>query len=94
MGDVTSLAPHERLLELPVVAREKPHTGAPAREKARDPPVIERLGPSFPAYSGEPSRVFSPNSTGGLNPYRLLRGLQEIAVVTREQSTGLCLHSR
>ena len=27
-----SLAPHERLPELPIISREKPHTGAAARE--------------------------------------------------------------
>ena len=37
-----SLAPHERLTDLAVVPREKPHTGAAAREQPRDSPVIER----------------------------------------------------
>ena len=41
-GDLTSLAPHERLPEIPVVPREKPHTGAAARENPRDAPVIVR----------------------------------------------------
>ena len=41
----TSLAPHERLTDLAVVPREKPHTGAAAREQPRDSPVIERGGP-------------------------------------------------
>ena len=41
-GDLTSLLPHERLPELPVVPREKPHTGAAARENPRDAPVIVR----------------------------------------------------
>ena len=27
------MAPHERLPELPIISREKPHTGATAREK-------------------------------------------------------------
>ena len=40
-GDPTSLAPHERLTDLAVVPREKPHTGAAAREQPRDSPVIE-----------------------------------------------------
>src|SRR5574337_492224 len=48
-GDPTSLAPHERLTDLAVVPREKPHTGAAAREQPRDSPVIERGGPSSPA---------------------------------------------
>ena len=34
--DPTSLAPHERLTDLAVVPREKPHTGAAAREQPRD----------------------------------------------------------
>ena len=38
-GDPTSLAPHERLTDLAVVPREKPHTGAAAREQPRDSPV-------------------------------------------------------
>ena len=38
----TSLAPHERLTDLAVVPREKPHTGAAPREQPRDSPVIER----------------------------------------------------
>ena len=33
---------HERLTDLAVVPREKPHTGAAAREQPRDSPVIER----------------------------------------------------
>ena len=41
-GDPTSLAPHERLTDLAVVPREKPHTGAAAREQPRDSHVIER----------------------------------------------------
>ena len=41
-GDPTSLVPHERLTDLAVVPREKPHTGAAAREQPRDSPVIER----------------------------------------------------
>ena len=41
-GDPTSLAPHERLTDLDVLPREKPHTGAAAREQPRDSPVIER----------------------------------------------------
>ena len=41
-GDPTSLAPHERLTDLAVVPREKPRTGAAAREQPRDSPVIER----------------------------------------------------
>ena len=38
--DLTALAPHERLTELPVLLREKPHTSATARENLRDAPVI------------------------------------------------------
>ena len=41
-ADLTSLAPHERLPEFPVVPREKPHTGTAAQEKRRDFPIIER----------------------------------------------------
>ena len=37
---LTSLAPHERVLELPVIPREKPHTGAADRENPRDAPVF------------------------------------------------------
>ena len=33
-----------------VVPREKPHTGAADREQPRDSPVIERCGPSSPAW--------------------------------------------
>ena len=36
----TSLPPHERLTDLAVVPREKPHTGAAAREQPRASPVI------------------------------------------------------
>ena len=39
-----SLQPHER---------EKPHTGAAAREQPRDSPVIERWGPSSPAWPSD-----------------------------------------
>ena len=34
------LGTHERLTDLAVVPREKPHTGAAAREQPRDSPVI------------------------------------------------------
>ena len=36
--DLTSLAPHERLSELPVIPREKSDTGAAAGENPRDAP--------------------------------------------------------
>ena len=42
-GDLTSLAPHERLPELPIIPREKSHTGSPARENPRDASVIIRM---------------------------------------------------
>ena len=80
------LVPHERLPELPVIPREKPHTGATARENPRDATVIARLGTSFPAWPGEQSLVLSPNFTGGFTPFRPLNGLQEIPVATREES--------
>ena len=38
--DLTFLAPHERLPELPVVPREKTHNCAPTRENPQDAPVI------------------------------------------------------
>ena len=41
---LTSLAPHERLPELPVIPREKPHTGAAARE---NPPSSRDWGLLF-----------------------------------------------
>ena len=41
-GDLTSLAPHEKLSELPVIPREKSDTGAAAGENPRDAPVIAR----------------------------------------------------
>ena len=41
-GDLTSLTPHKRLPELPVVPCEKPHTGTAAPEKPRDSPDIAR----------------------------------------------------
>ena len=41
-GDLSSLAPHERLPELPVIPREKSHTGSPAPENPRDASVIAR----------------------------------------------------
>ena len=36
----TSLAPHERLPELPVIPRGKPNTGATDRENPRDAPIF------------------------------------------------------
>ena len=39
-----SLAPHERLTDLAVVPREKPHTGAAAREQPRDSPSSREEG--------------------------------------------------
>ena len=37
---VVECGPHERLTDLAVVPREKPHTGAAAREQPRASPVI------------------------------------------------------
>ena len=93
-GDLTSLAPHERLPELPVIPREKPNTGATDRENPRDAPIFATWRPSFLAWPGEQSRVLSPNSTGGLTPFRPLSGLQEIPVATREESGVLRFPSR
>ena len=41
-----------------------------------------------------PIRVLSPNSTGGLTPFRPLSGLQEIPIATREESGVLRFPSR
>ena len=49
--------------DLAVVPREKPHTGAAAREQPRDSPVIERGGPSSPA-SHSVSPVSFPHRSG------------------------------
>ena len=46
-GDLTSLVPHERLPELPVVPREKPDTGAAARENYEKPPSSRDEGLRF-----------------------------------------------
>ena len=40
--NLTSLAPQERLPELPIIPREQHHTGAAAREYPRDAPVLTR----------------------------------------------------
>ena len=45
-------------MQMIVVPREKPHTGAAARENTRDAPVISRCGPSFPAWPGT-DRLFA-----------------------------------
>ena len=74
--------------------REKPHTGAAAREQPRDSPVIERGGPSSPAWPSDQSRDLSPNASGGLTPFSPPSELQEIPVAIREQSGVLCFHSR
>src|SRR5574341_891950 len=92
-GDPTSLAPPERLTDLAVVPREKPHTGAAAREQPRDSPVIERGGPSSPAWPRDQSRGLAPNASGGLTPLSPPSELQEIPVAIREQSGVLCFHS-
>ena len=93
-GDLTSLAPHERLPEIPVVPREKPHSDPTARENPQDAPVIAKRGPSVPAWPGKQSRVLSPTSTGGLTPFRPLSGIQEIPIVTLEETGFLCFPSR
>ena len=48
--DSLPVAPHERLTELPVLLREKPHTSTTARENLRDAPVIGSpwVGPGKP----------------------------------------------
>ena len=48
---------------------------------------------SFPAWPGEQSRVLSPNTTGGLTPFRPQSGLQEVPVATRKESGVLCFPS-
>ena len=40
--NIASLAPQERLPELPIIPREQHHTGAAAREYPRDAPVLTR----------------------------------------------------
>src|SRR5574337_807224 len=85
---------HERLTDLAVVPREKPHNGAAAREQPRDSPVTERGGPSSSAWPSDQSRDLSQNASGGLTPLSTPSELQEIHVATREQSGLLCFHSR
>ena len=41
-GDPTSLAPHERLTDLAVVPREKPHPGPPLENHPETPPSSRR----------------------------------------------------
>ena len=65
-----------------------------AREQPRDSPVIERGGPSSPAWPSDQSRDLSPNASGGLTPLSPPSELPEIPVATREQSGLLCFHSR
>ena len=56
--------------------------------------VIERGGPSSPAWPSDQSRNLSPNASGGLTPLSPPNELPEIPVATREQSGLLCFHSR
>src|SRR5574337_2177554 len=67
-GDPTSLAPHERLPDLAVVPREKPPTGAAAREQPRASPVIERCGASSPACPRDQSPALIPKASAALTP--------------------------
>ena len=92
-GDLTSLAPHERLSELPVVPREKSDTGAAAGENPQDAPVIARCGPFF-LHGQENNPESSPNSIGGFTPFTPRSGLQEIPVATRQESGVLFFPSR
>src|SRR5574341_501467 len=46
---------HERLTDLAVVPREKPHNGAAAREQPRPSSAIERRGTSFAAWPRDQS---------------------------------------
>ena len=57
-GDPTSLPPHERLTDVAVVPREKPHTGAAAREdrKSVAPPSSQDEALSRYSASGEVPR--------------------------------------
>ena len=82
-GSLTSLWYLERNPKPPTATREKP----------RDSPVIARWGPSFPAGPKEQSRVPSQISIGGLTSFRPLKGLQEIPVLTGEESRVLCFNS-
>src|SRR5574340_675550 len=91
---ISSLAPHERLTDLAVAPREKPHPGAATREQPRDSRVIQRRWPTSPAWPSDQSRDLSPNASGGLTPLSPPSELQEIPVAIREQSGVLCFHSR
>ena len=69
-----SLAPHERLTELPVLLREKPHTSATARENLRDALLLSHLGSPMEAEplpekhkpvlsrTGHNTQAFTPQS--------------------------------
>ena len=77
-GDPTSLAPHERLTDLAVVPREKPHTGAAARAGLR----LSEDTP-YPQHR-ESAAVASPlkqkgadgqwTYSGGIKDFRSLQG--------------------
>ena len=63
-------------------------------EKTHKTPRHREMRAFFPVWPREQSRVLSPNSTGGLTPFRPLSGLQEISVATREESGVICFPSR
>ena len=70
--------PHERLPELPVIPREKPHTGATARKNPRDATVIARLTIGAGSVIGSGSVVTRNIPEGVLafgNPCRVVRKL-------------------
>ena len=58
------------------------------------PPSSRDEGLPFPPWTRVQSRFLSPNSTGGVTPFRPLCGLQQIPVTTPEENGGLYFHSR
>ena len=60
-GDLNSLVLHERLPELPVAPRQKPHTGTAARENQQDAPVIAPEGKIGLPRANPRGRLRSPS---------------------------------
>ena len=80
-----SLSPQKLLIITPGVKR-----GAIAQSPGREAALAwASLAQRFPASSVLAREgALSPNSTGGLTPFRPLSGLQEIPVATREENCG------
>ena len=66
----------------------------PLEKNPETPPSSRDEGFLFPPWTRAQPRFLSPNSTGGVAPFRPLCGLQKIPITTPEGNGCICFPSR